>query len=308
MSNENENANLVNIVSTAIKIPGVRVNRTAFLLEAFENESENMKNKILKVGPVAAGCSRARIRKLAEKYVDKRTLTSSGASFISGIPGGLAMAATIPADTLQFFGVALRLAQEIAYLYGAENFWENGQVDTSRVRHQLILYCGVMFGVSGASATLRVVSSALGKQALKKIPQMALTKTFYYPIIKAIAKAVGARMTKGLFAKGVSKAVPLFGGVFSGIITYATMHPMGMRLIDEFDEIRFDYTKEEFKEDWEDITEKFDIEEPETVAEEPRKAEKSCAEQLKEAKELLDMGIISQEEFNALKEKLLARM
>ena len=37
-------------------------------------------------------------------------------SFAAGIPGGLAMAATIPADVAQFFGMALRLAQELAYL------------------------------------------------------------------------------------------------------------------------------------------------------------------------------------------------
>ena len=67
------------------------------------------------------------------------------------------MAATIPADVMQFFGMALRLAQELSYLYGAHDLWQGGQVDDERVQNQLILYCGVMFGVSGAVSGVRVL-------------------------------------------------------------------------------------------------------------------------------------------------------
>ena len=62
-----------------------------------------------------------------------------------------------------------------------------------------------MFGVSGASATMRVAFAALGKQALKKLPQKALTKSWYFAITKAIVKVFGIRLTKSTFAKGVSK-------------------------------------------------------------------------------------------------------
>lgn len=64
------------------------------------------------------------------------------------------MAATIPADILQFFGMALRLAQELSYLYGAQDLWKDGEIDDDKVRSQLIMYCGVMFGVSGAVSGL----------------------------------------------------------------------------------------------------------------------------------------------------------
>lgn len=311
MSTQEKNESLVKIISAAIQIPGVKVDRESFLLEAFKNEASSLKNKIIEVGPVAAGCSRKQLKKLAQKYVDLRTLTSTGASFVAGIPGGLVMAAAIPADTLQFFGVALRLAQEISYIYGAEDLWNNGEVDTDKVQRNLILYCGVMFGVGGASATLRVVTSAMGKQALKKIPQMALTKTFYYPIVKAIAKAVGVKMTKGVFAKGVSKAIPIIGGFFSGAITFATMRPMGMKLVDEFEEVKFDYSRQEFEADWKDITEEFNIESDEYTETQNNKTqnkEESFVQQLKEAKELFDAGILSEEEFLSLKEKILAKM
>lgn len=311
MSTQETNTSLVKVISAAIQIPGVKVNRENFLLEAFKNESSVRRNKILEVGPVAAGCSRKKVKEIAKKYVDLRTLTSTGASFAAGIPGGFAMAATIPADTLQFFGVALRLAQEIAYLYGAEDLWAAGEVDINKVKNQLILYCGVMFGVSGASAAFRVISSALGKQALKKIPRMALTKTFYYPIIKAIAKVMGVKMTKGVFAKGVSKVIPILGGVVSGTITFATMRPMGMKLVNEFDEIKFDYTREEFEDDWKDISEKFEISTDDyTVSDinDVNTVNKSYTEQLKEAKELLDIGAITEEEYATIKEKVLSKM
>ena len=56
---------------------------------------------------------------VAGKKVEAKEVFYKYLAFIrlGNIPGGIAMAATIPADTLQFFGVALRLAQEISYIY-----------------------------------------------------------------------------------------------------------------------------------------------------------------------------------------------
>lgn len=178
---------------------------------------------------------------------------SSSASFLAGMPGGMAIAATIPADIVQFYAVALRLAQELAYLYGEEDLWSENTLDTEKVRNQLIVYCGVMLGATGAAQAARVLSSALAKQALLKLPKQALTKTFYYPIIKSIVKFFGGKMTKDIFAKGVSKAIPVVGGVISGAITLITMRPMGIRLYETLEKAQFDYTEEDFNADWNDI-------------------------------------------------------
>lgn len=304
-----ESGNLVKIIAAAIQLPGVKVNRENFLLNTFKDESVTTRNRILEQGPVKAGIGRRKLERLAEQIINTRTIASSTASFAAGLPGGFAMAATIPADTLQFFGVALRLAQELSYLYGEDDLWIDGAVNMERVTNRLVVYCGVMFGVSGASAAVRVVSSALGKQALKKLPQMALTKTFYYPIVKSIAKAVGVKMTKGLFAKGVSKAIPIVGGVVSGGITFVSMRPMGKRLAREFDEVHYDYSAKEFEEDWESIVEESNVDYEVMCDEEVKSNEEktvSVAAQIKEAKELLDAGILSQEEFEQIKKKLIA--
>lgn len=168
---------LEEIVANSIKIPGVKVNRNEFLAKRFASSELNIQ-EIINIGPIAAGASRDDISRLTNELIIERASASSIASFAAGIPGGLAMAATIPADILQFFGMALRLAQEISYLYGADNVWVDGQVDDEKVKSQLIMYCGVMFGVSGAVSGVRVLSTQIAKTTLKKLPQKALKKHF----------------------------------------------------------------------------------------------------------------------------------
>ena len=243
---------LEEVVKKAVQIPGVKVNREQFLAEQFATKADNL-DEILDKGPIGAGIKRKDINALAKKLILTRTSQSSIASFVAGIPGGLAMAATIPADILQFFGVALRLAQELSYLYGAKDLWSEGKIDDEKIRNQLILYCGVMFGVSGAVSGVRVLSTQLSKTALKKIPQKALTKTFWYPILKKIANYIGINLTKKTFAQGVSKAVPIIGGFISGGINFASMMPMANKLNDTLDKATFNYSDEEFEKDLEII-------------------------------------------------------
>ena len=185
---------LETIITNAVKMPGVKVNRSKFLAEIFADGDSNLQ-AIIDMGPISAGVSQERIEKAATKLIFVRTSQSSVASFVAGIPGGFAIAATIPADVAQFFGMALRLAQELSYLYGASDLWTEDQLNDEKVRNQLILYCGVMFGVSGAVSGVRVLSTQIAKTALKKLPQKALTKTFLYPIIKQIGKAFGVKVT-----------------------------------------------------------------------------------------------------------------
>ena len=318
---------LEEIVSKSIQIPGVKVDRNKFLAENFSNKVELLE-EIINLGPIEAGITKEEINNIANKLILKRTSESSIASFAAGIPGGLALAATIPADMLQFFGVSLRLAQELSYLYGADDLWINGEVDDEKIRNQLILYCGVMFGVSGAVSGVRVLSTEVAKTALKKIPQKALTKTFWYPIIKKICSFVGYTLTKKTLASGVSKAIPLIGGVISGTINYASMMPMAKRLNETLDKAAFNYTEEEYNKDIELLskeTGEVKEEEKENFKEIFNKNfnktkenvtkgvnnlinkfnKKDPIEELKKYKELLDSNVITEEEFNKKKKELL---
>ena len=145
--------------------------------------------------------------------------------------------------------MSLRLAQELSYLYGAQDLWRDGQVDDEKVKKQLLLYCGVMFGVSGAVSGVRVLSTQIAKTTLKKLPQKALTKTFWYPIVKQIGKAIGVKVTKTTVAQGFSKAIPVIGGVISGSINFASMMPMANRLQKTLDSAAFGYTEEDLEKD-----------------------------------------------------------
>lgn len=331
---------LESIITNAIQIPGVKVDRRKFLAETFASEEFPIQD-VLDLGPVEVGVSQDKLALFAHKLILKRTSQSSAASFVTGIPGGLAMAATIPADILQFFGMALRLAQELSYLYGAQDLWQNGQVDDERVKNQLLLYCGVMFGVSGAVSGVRVLSTQIAKTTLKKLPQKALTKTFWYPIVKQIGKAVGVKVTKSTVAKGVSKAIPVLGGVISGGLNFASMIPMANRLQAALDSATFDYTEEEFEKDIIEI-ENITLDDSETdnasvadTAEEvkarivegskktlnnisgffAKKKSASAAqkdedvfETINKLSELKERGILTQEEFDAKKAELLSRL
>ena len=65
----------------------------------------------------------------------------------------------------------------------------------------------------------------------------ALTKGVIYPIVKKVASLIGAKMTKDIFAKGVAKAIPGIGAIFSGGITLATFLPMCNRLKGYLDDL-----------------------------------------------------------------------
>ena len=226
------------------------------------------------------------------------------------------MAATIPADMIQFYGVALRTAQELVYLYGEEDMWCEGAPDPDKVTNQLILYCGVMLGATGAAQTVRVVSSALAKQALKKLPQQALTKTFYYPVIKSILKFFGVQITKSTFAKGVSKVIPVVGGVVSGGITLASMLPMGNRLLDSLDKAHYDYDAGDMEADMNVIMSVCEeVAQDETIANsnesplvETTAPTNDVLDQIRQAKQMTEDGIITEEEFAEIKAKLIAQL
>ena len=86
---------LENMITAAVKIPGVKVSRSDFLESIFAKENVNIQD-VVNLGPIEANVPRERLSYLANKLIIKRTSQSSIASFAAGIPGGLAMAATIP--------------------------------------------------------------------------------------------------------------------------------------------------------------------------------------------------------------------
>ncbi|MBO4651981.1 MAG: SHOCT domain-containing protein [Lachnospiraceae bacterium] len=229
------------LIEQALRIPKVKVDREEFLKGAFAKEGILVR-QIVEEGPVACDYSDIELDDMAEKLILRRTSESSAMSFAAGIPGGLAIAATIPADTLQFFAMSLRMAQELAYLYGAKDFWACEGEDGTLVRYQLICSLGAMFGVEGSSAATRLLSSHLAMRAVGGTPQRATTRAFWDPIVKKISKELTLRLTTDTASKGVAKLIPVIGGFFSGGMTFFAMRPMGKKLYDVLSTAAFRYS------------------------------------------------------------------
>lgn len=310
-----DSGSLANVITAAVRLPGVKVDRTAFLREVFQDAEPERLGRILQQGPADGGCSKEELRRLAQKQIHDRTVTSSGISLMTGFSGGLAIAAAIPADVLQFYGFALRLAQELAYLYGEPDLWSGP--DEERAAARLMLYCGAMFDVPGGVQGVRLTASPLARQAAAELPPEARTKAFYAPVFTAISRQVGSQMTKESLAKGVVKLVPVLGGIVSGGITMTTMRPMGRRLTAALERARFAYSRELMRADWSVIVTLRDEElarQAETEGEawsgtcEAPPEEESPLKKIEQAKELLDAGIITEREFAMIKAKLIAKL
>ena len=197
----------------------------------------------------------------------------------------------------------MKLAQEISYIYGYHDLWNNQDELTEEAKNTLILYLGIMLGVTSAGSVVRILSKRLSIQAVKKIPQKALMKTFYYPILKKILAIFGAKLTKSTFAKGVSKAIPVLGGVVSGGINYASMKPMAMRLKDELSK-NIGYTQEDAEKDLEILEADFEVisEQPET---ETAKHADDIFSKLERAHALFEKKILTEAEYIKLKETII---
>lgn len=219
------------LLKTAIGLPGVRIKREEFLTAALKPYyPDTVVAEALSYNPAFAGIYVKEIDKIANASIRLETRNVTALSFAAGVPGGFALAGTIPADLAQYFGHILRILQKLIYLYGwQELFDENGSMDDETV-NLLTLFTGVMFGVAGASNAIVKVAESASQKTAKTLAQKALTKGAIYPIVKKVATTLGVNMTKDIFAKSVSKVIPVIGGVASGGLTYVTYKPMAIKL------------------------------------------------------------------------------
>jgi hypothetical protein len=235
------------IIESAAKIPGVRINRDEFLTKNLKNcTSQQQLQTAIELGTLHADIPIEILDSIANSVIKLETIKVTGISTAAGIPGGFAMAATIPADLAQFYAFVLRIAQELAYIYGFPEILTDSSSLDNATESELILFVGVMSGVQAAN---KVVTKLFGETAMravaKNVAAKALTKTWYFQFIKKIAALLGHKMLKATFAKGVSKAVPVLGGAISGGLTIWTFRPMAIRLKDHFSNLAH-MTPEEF--------------------------------------------------------------
>lgn len=229
---ENPGSKFTQALDAAARMPGVRINRAAYLRAALKRHcSEEQIQRAIVESPAAAGIPFEVITEVANDSVKYETAKATALSAAAGIPGGLAMIGTVPADLAQYFGHMLRISQKLAYIYSwPDLFTDDSDELDDATEGILTLFVGVMFGVQLAQAGVAKVSTMIAGQVLQKLPQQALTKGAIYPVVKKVAAYLGIRMTKQLFAGGVAKIVPVVGALLSGGLTLGTFLPMSKRL------------------------------------------------------------------------------
>ena len=215
------------IIVLGLRIPAVHIDREEFLRKQFmKNYANDVIQDAVKFNPAHAGITVEEIDNIADQVIQYERNCVSGISLALGAPGGVAMVATLPTDIAQYYGYILRAIQKLLYLYGfPEINVENGVNIDDETMNLITLCLGVMYGVEGSVASIKILSNALGKGVEKKLLQKALTKGTFYPIVKKISRWFSVCMTKQVFAGFFRKAIPVVGGVVGGGITYLSFKP-----------------------------------------------------------------------------------
>ena len=227
-ANGNGEIDIDDFIIIGLQIPGIKVNRKDFLQrELMKNYPQETIDKAIANTPAYACIPADEIDKIADEVIKFERNCVSGISAALGVPGGVTMVATIPADLAQYYGYMLRAAQKLMYLYGFPEIdtTNKGPKFDSETMNLLIICLGVMYGVQGANTALKAMATALGKGVERKLMRTALTKGTFYPIVKSVSKWFGVNMTKQVFAGFFKKAIPVVGGIVGGGITYLSFKP-----------------------------------------------------------------------------------
>ena len=226
--NGNGEVDIEDVIIMGLKVPGIRIDRTTFLQKELQTKfPQEAIDDAIAHNPLHANIPTDTIDKIADEVIKYERACVSGISAALGMPGGVAMAATIPADIAQYYGYMLRATQKLMYLYGFPEIdvEEKGQTFDSETMNILIICMGVMYGAAGANNALKAVAKALAAGVEKQLLRKALTKGTIYPIVKSVAKWFSVKMTKEVFAGFFKKAIPVVGGVIGGGITFVSFKP-----------------------------------------------------------------------------------
>ena len=214
-----------------IRLRGVQIDRDDYLRQELRKlgADDDTIALALETTPVQASLTPAQLDQLAVATITFETRKSAAISFAAGLPGGFAMLATIPADVTQYYVHAFRVMQKLAYLYGWKDFLGDLNEIDDETLGKMSLFLGVMLGVSGAASSLTTFAKQIARPALQK--QIAKrTLTAWYGPMKQTLKLIGIKVSKDSFAKGVTRTVPVIGGVISGGMTLVALKSQSTRL------------------------------------------------------------------------------
>ncbi|WP_419070966.1 hypothetical protein [Slackia isoflavoniconvertens] len=223
---------LIDFMKKIIRLKGVRIDRPHFLRSELKKKGVSNFDVDFAVSttPVTAGICESIIENVAKEVIDFETKKSTALSFAAGLPGGAAMAGTIPADITQYYVHAFRVMQKLAYLYGWQSFLDECDDVDDETLYEMAVLLGVMMGVAGANSLLTVVAKNAQKAVAMRVARQTLTKTAWYPVLQKFLGFIGIKVTKQTVGNAAGKVVIGLGGVISGAVTFVGLSGGSARL------------------------------------------------------------------------------
>ena len=205
------------VLALAVELPGVKIEREEFLQKYFSSRFDReIVARIVQTSPIRAGVNESVLYEIARECINYEKKKVSALSFATGSGSFVG----ITADLAQYMAHVLRISQKLAYIYGyPEIFSIEGSID-EKTQKIILLFIGVMYGVSGANKVIAEISKSLGGKVGKDILRAALTKTAWYPLLQQVCKQVGIKVTKDALSKTTTKVFPVIGGVVSAGFSY----------------------------------------------------------------------------------------
>lgn len=205
------------VLAVSVEFPGVKIEREEFLQNNFSSRFDSeMVTRIVQTSPIRAGVNESVLYEIARECINYEKKKVSALSFATGSGSFVG----ITADLAQYMAHVLRISQKLAYIYGYPEIRSiEGSMD-EKTQKIILLFIGVMYGVSGANKVIAEISKSLAGKVEKDILRAALTKTAWYPLLQRVCKQVGIKVTKDALSKIPAKSAPWIGGVVSAGFSY----------------------------------------------------------------------------------------
>lgn len=227
---ENEVTKWNKVMFSIMNIPGIKIDRIEFLVEALRPycTDDEIKKACLQ-RPIDV-LSAARIDAIANEYIAKQTKKVTAVSALTGIPGGPAVFLAIPVDLIQYYYHTLIVAQKLAYLYGYPDLRQPDGTLKASAYDLLTIFLGVMLGSDVANRAIKDISKDIAQEGTPHLPQIEVSKTIWYPFVRSVSKWIRVKVARGSLTKRLSKAIPVLGGVIAGTLTYMAFKPNAKNL------------------------------------------------------------------------------
>ena len=226
------------ILRKAMKVPGVRINRARFLrreLKLFFPEETVI--RAIRYNPAAAGIPPEKIGGISRGVINREANEVAGLSVLASLPVSAlpaAVAGAVAADIVAYFAHIVKAVQELAYLYGFEDFGLDGDEIAPEAMETIMVFLGVMFGIRGSGPVLEKMGGRAAKKTAKrtvrKLVKKELKKNAVIPGAEKIIAGISVKLTKQMLADAVASAVPVAGGVASGLLMVALFKPRCTKL------------------------------------------------------------------------------